>query len=199
VRIDRDATSVAQFEVKVGDRRLGIAGVTHPSDHLTGSYPGPDLNSGSDSVAPTVIGARGVVVEVEIYRDPTVVVAELQPAALGARSVDFFHHTVRHSDERGEPGGHDVNPEMSTRPTVASLAEDRSDLAAQNGKQHPVEKAATTGWGRRGFDRWSRFGRRQHRAIGRSRSGWWRLGTRQGRKIGDRGWATGRLGSVSGN
>jgi hypothetical protein len=135
----------------------------------------------------------------EIDRDPTVVVAELEPAAFGAWSVDFFHHTVRHSNERGEPGGHDVNPEVSTRPTVASLAEDRSDLAAQNGKQHPVEKAATTGWGRRGFDRWSRFGRRQHRAIGRSRSGWWRFRARQGRKIGDRGWAAGRLGLVSWN
>jgi hypothetical protein len=182
--------------MEVGDRWLGVAGVTHPSNHLAGRHSGPDFDVGPDSIAPSVIGAGGVVVEVEIDREPAVVVAYLEPAALGAPPVDFSHHPVGHGNKRCEPGSDNIHTEVSTRPTIASLTEDRSDLAAQDRKQHPV-KEATPARRRRGrLDGWGWFGRSQHGAVGRSRSGWWRLRAGEGREVSDRGWAAGRLGGL---
>jgi hypothetical protein len=114
--------------------------------------------------------------------------------------MHVFHNTVVHCNKRGEPGSDDVYPEVSTRPAIASLTEDGSDLAAQNRKQHPVEEAATARRRRRRrLDRWSWFGRRQHGAVGGSRSGGWRFRARERRKVGDRGWAAGRLGRLGRN
>jgi hypothetical protein len=68
IGIDGADTRSVQLEVEVWGAWLGVAGITHPTDHFAGQDPGPGDDVGSDPDTAPVIGPGAIVVEVDVPR-----------------------------------------------------------------------------------------------------------------------------------
>jgi len=119
-RVDDGVLGVAQLEVQVGRGALGVAAVAHPADQLARLHVGPDLDAGGDAPALAVVGARGVVVEVDVPGLPPVVVGDEHRAAGGAEPGDGAVGGGIHLDHLV---GHEVDGVVNGRAAVPACPE----------------------------------------------------------------------------
>src|SRR5690554_1916822 len=105
-------------------RGLGVARVTVPSDHLAGFHTVAFPEIGTDPDTAAVVGPGRVVVEMDVERGPSVVVADVDSipgdpgvsSDPGDGSVGRRHHGL-------QMGSRDVVSEVQASPTVPGGAE----------------------------------------------------------------------------
>ena len=114
VRIDRRPAGLVDLEVEVCSGRFGVAAVAGVGDDLAGRDLCPDRDAGGEGVlqrVQAVVGARRVVVDVDVPVLPALGVAQHQHVALARRAVvdvDPPDGGVDHGQQRPALRHHEV-------------------------------------------------------------------------------------------
>ena len=139
--VHRPAVGAAQLEVEVGGGGLGVAGVAHPADDLAGGDPGAFDHPRCDAHGAAVVGARGVVVQVDVARAPAVVVEQGDVAAvLAPLVVDPAHRAVGHRHHGHHALGHDVDTGVAAAAAPGVAEGVGQGVVAQEGEDHGVDQ-----------------------------------------------------------
>ena len=121
IRIDLGAIGTMQLEVNMGRCALGVSGVADKPDQLPGFDVHPACDPGCESPTLAVVGAGGVVVEVDVVGGPPVVVLEAHGAAVPALLVVHpAHGAGGRGEHRRHLGAEDVGALMGPAATVAT-------------------------------------------------------------------------------
>ena len=127
VRVDRRAVGLADLEVEVRHRAFGVAAVAHVADHLTGPHRAADGQLRRDLPLVTgeaVVGARGVVVDVEVVVVPAVGAGDGDHAARRPDVLvpDPGHRAVDRGQQRLHPHADQVGALVPASAAVTAVA-----------------------------------------------------------------------------